>query len=326
MTSEDTSTTKTYTVTVTRATRASAVLVSNSGQSDDGTGLVGLIGIHFTSEEIKFSSAQRFTTGDNASGYALSSIEVHIDGFVGAAEIDIPGVGADEARVSIYSADASGGPGSSLFVLTNPGSVTNASLNTFNAANVTLEKETQYFVVVEAVEGNFSVGRTSSNAEESASLTGWSIRDERQVRPFDSGAWRVNSDKVRIEIRGAAAFTDAPLSGLALEDGDGNTISLGQTFAPGTMNYTVSVANDVDEVTLSATANGAGASVSGVTLNGTAITDDDFTDGIMVPSLLAGDNEIVLTVTAEDTSTTQTYTVTVTRAATPAGCEPGVVW
>ena len=42
MTSEDTSTRKTYTVTVTRATRASAVLVSNNGQSDDGTGLVGL--------------------------------------------------------------------------------------------------------------------------------------------------------------------------------------------------------------------------------------------------------------------------------------------
>ena len=58
-----------------------------------------------------------------------------------------------------------------------------------------------------------------------------------------------------------------------------------------------------------------GASVSAVTLNGNAIADSDFTDGITVPSLLVGDNDIVVTVTAEDTSSTQTYTVTVAREA-----------
>ena len=71
-----------------------------------------------------------------------------------------------------------------------------------------------------------------------------------------------------------------------------------------------------DDATLSAlTVNDDGAEVSGVTLGGTAIADSDLTDGITVPSLIAGDNEIVVTVTAEDDATTQTYTVTVTRAA-----------
>ena len=42
----------------------------------------------------------------------------------------------------------------------------------------------------------------------------------------------------------------------------------------------------------------------------------DFTDGITVPSLAEGDNVIDVTVTAEDGSTTETYTVTVTRAGT----------
>ena len=45
------------------------------------------------------------------------------------------------------------------------------------------------------------------------------------------------------------------------------------------------------------------------------IADSDFTDGITVPSLVAGGNEIVVTVTAEDGATTETCTVTVTRAA-----------
>ena len=60
------------------------------------------------------------------------------------------------------------------------------------------------------------------------------------------------------------------------------------------------------------------ATVTAVTLNGTRIADGDFTDGIEVRSLLAGENGIVVTVRAEDTSTTQTYTVTVTREANTA--------
>ena len=68
------------------------------------------------------------------------------------------------------------------------------------------------------------------------------------------------------------------------------------------------------EVTLSATVNDDGAEVSGVTLDGTAVADTDFTDGITVPSLVVGDNVIVVTVTAEETSIILTYSITVTRA------------
>ena len=57
-----------------------------------------------------------------------------------------------------------------------------------------------------------------------------------------------------------------------------------------------------------------GASVSAGTRDGTAITDNDFTDGVAVSSLLAGDHEIVVTVT-EENGATQTYTVA--RAARP---------
>ena len=108
------------------------------------------------------------------------------------------------------------------------------------------------------------------------------------------------------------ASSDATLSGLTVNDG-ANDLTLIPAFTPETYDYAASVSNDVTAVTLSATVNDTGAEVTGVTLNGNTIADTDFSDGIAVPSLIAADNEIVVTVTAEDDTTTQDYTVTVTR-------------
>ena len=113
-----------------------------------------------------------------------------------------------------------------------------------------------------------------------------------------------------------AISDDATLSALTVNDGT-NDLTLAPAFASGTFAYAADVAHAVDEVTLSATVNHAGASVSAVTLNGTAVADSDFTDGITVPGLLAGGNDIVVTVTVEDTSATRTYTVTVTANTAP---------
>ena len=121
-----------------------------------------------------------------------------------------------------------------------------------------------------------------------------------------------------LPLQAQSPSTDAMLSALTVNDGT-NDLTLDPIFAPGTYVYAAEVGNAVTTVTLTATVNDDGAEVSGVTLGGTAIADSDFTDGITVPSLIAGDNEIVGTVTAEDDSTTQTYTITVTRvtATTP---------
>ena len=85
--------------------------------------------------------------------------------------------------------------------------------------------------------------------------------------------------------------------------------------------------NAVDTITITPTFTDSGASVTKVTLGGTDIADTDFTDGISVPSLAEGENTIVVTVTAEDGTTTKSYTVVVTRASagtnTPATGEPG---
>ena len=121
-------------------------------------------------------------------------------------------------------------------------------------------------------------------------------------------------DTQTITITDDEMANDATLSALTVNDGTSD-LTLAPAFVSDTFAYTTDVASSVEEVTLTAERTNTGASVSMVTLDGSAIADADFTDGITVPSLVVGDNVIVVTVTAEDGSTTQTYTVTVTREA-----------
>ena len=98
--------------------------------------------------------------------------------------------------------------------------------------------------------------------------------------------------------------TDATLSGLTLSGG----IDFG-TFASGTTSYTAQVGNDVLQTTVTPTANDSAATYV-IKLGG--VTDSD---GVI--DLAVGSNVITVEVTAEDDSTTRTYTVTVTRAEPP---------
>ena len=93
---------------------------------------------------------------------------------------------------------------------------------------------------------------------------------------------------------------DATLSSLTISPG-----ALNPTFGPETLSYTTSVANAVSTITVTATANNAGATVS---INGqnTTTLDVPFTEDKTL---------ITVTVTAEDNSTQLNYTITITRAA-----------
>ena len=94
-------------------------------------------------------------------------------------------------------------------------------------------------------------------------------------------------------------FTDATLSSLELSD-------VPLTFDSDTTSYEVSVAHDVEQTTVTATANNEGASY---VLKLGEETDEDGT-----VELAVGSNVVSVEVTAEDGETTRTYTVTVTRA------------
>ncbi|WMT92720.1 cadherin-like beta sandwich domain-containing protein [Pelagibacterium sp. H642] len=100
-----------------------------------------------------------------------------------------------------------------------------------------------------------------------------------------------------------AASDNSNLSGLAASQG---AVSPG--FSPGTFAYAIDVGNDITEIVFTPTAEETSASV---TINGQSVTSGAASQDV---ALDVGANLVAIVVTAEDGST-QTYTVTVTRAA-----------
>jgi len=107
-------------------------------------------------------------------------------------------------------------------------------------------------------------------------------------------------------VNRAPPSSDATLSSLTISSG-----TLTPAFAPGTTSYTVGVPNSMSSVTIIPTANESHATIK---VNGTAVVSGSASGDI---SLSVGDNTILIQVTAQDGTTTATYTVTVNRSATP---------
>ena len=180
-------------------------LVSNLNQSTVAGATAGKSG---SNNETR---AQRFSTGNHDSGYALATIVA-----------DLGTVGSDATpTVRIFSADTDGNPGSSLYTLTNPASLTSNSQNTFTApAGATLEKQTRYFVVFEETSDEYAydINATTSNSQQGAN--GWSINDDHHLKreALTGGGldqdWHTNFTSLKIQVRGYELSSDAicPLS------------------------------------------------------------------------------------------------------------------
>ena len=109
---------------------------------------------------------------------------------------------------------------------------------------------------------------------------------------------------------------DSSLSTLSLSDGT-SPVSLTPDFASATTGYAAAVANNVTSLTVLATTTSTAATT--VTLSGTAAdgtteltVSGTLTSGALISGLTEGDNIITIVVTAEDPTSTQTYTVAVT--------------
>ena len=102
--------------------------------------------------------------------------------------------------------------------------------------------------------------------------------------------------------------TDATLSSLELQDANGAAIELIPDFDPATTEYSVSVPNGAESVTLTTEKNHGGASAAILTPSGTSEPDEATVD------LSLGSNVLSVVVTAEDGNAVVTYTVSVERA------------
>ena len=141
--------------------------------------------------------AQRFTTGNNAGGYALAAIEVGLET-------------ADDTELANWSAavwtpDADGNPGTKQFDLTVPTSASDAypdagryalvaaNLTSFAApANTTLAASTDYLLVLGDTAGmRGDLFLTASNHQIASLDDGWAIADGNRLK---TTAWAANTE------------------------------------------------------------------------------------------------------------------------------------
>ena len=120
------------------------------------------------------------------------------------------------------------------------------------------------------------------------------------------GPWSAEASETPV-----SGSSDADLSALTVDDGTGAASVDG--FDPADTGYSLSVAGMVARVTVAATA-----SHSKATVEIAPADADAGTEGHQV-ALAGGPNVVTITVTAEDTTSTEAYTVTVHRAAVPHG-------
>ena len=170
-----------------------------------------------------------------------------------------------------------GGEDESLFNLTESGALTFATAPDYETPS-DADEDNAYLVVVRAADGT------------------------------DAGELTLTVQVTDVED----ASSEATLSGLSLSDG-----SLDPVFASGTTSYTASVSNEGASVTVTPTLSDSDATLAYRDGSDQALADADTgTDGHQV-DLEVGENTIKVRVTAEDTTTTQTYTIVVTREDAP---------
>ena len=117
---------------------------------------------------------------------------------------------------------------------------------------------------------------------------------------------------------------DASLSALDVTHSGGVPVPLQPAFDSDETDYEASVANAVDEVTVAAETNAAGATLAYLDGDGNALDDADTgTPGREVALEVGEETLVQVKVTAEDNTTTKTYRVTVTRRAVDAPGEEG---
>ena len=320
VTAEDGSTTRAYTMVVTREpSRVSAdALASNLDEHFSKRLFIG----NLEPGKVLRNQALGFETGPNEAGYVLSSVKILIWEITHSAGV----------RVRIFSSTAEGNPDSSLYTLS--GAVVlptdrdappeDSPATTLEAPeNATLEPNTKYFVVLDSRASElyrfYKVFGTKSDVT-SKVADGWSMNNFRHTGIRDTGVWTTADEVPFIEIAGHAVVpsSDATLTDLGLTWDDGGTetdIALAPTFDASTTSYTAGVGSTVDRITIDATKGDSGARVDYFDGTDSALTDADANAAGFQVNLGVGANTIKAKVAASDGETTQTYTVVVTRAA-----------
>ena len=323
VTAQDGGTTQTYTVTVTRAGSPDATLSALSLSRDGGEVIV--LSPAFAPETIAYTAAVAHDVSDVTLTVSVASAgsayEIRLNGVVDQDGIVPLAIGAGNVITVVVTAQDGESSRTYSVTVTRAGSV-DASLGALSLSGVTLTPAfaagtTAYTAAVghdvSAVTVSASVA--SAGAAFEVKLNG--IVDQDGIVPLAVGSGNVIAVVVTAQdgemtltysvTVTRAGSADATLSGLSLSGDGGKVFALSPAFAAGTTDYTATVDHDVSAATVTVSVVNAGSAYE-IRLNG--VVDQD---GV-VPLTVGAGNVITVIVTAQDGETTQTYTVTVTRA------------
>lgn len=318
-TATDGTTTKTYTITITRA----APLSSNANLSSLALS-TGTLSPAFASGTTSYTAGVPFGT------VSLTVTPTVADG---TATVTVNGVSTTSGNASGSIALAVGNNTISTVVTAEDGSTTraytitvtraaasgNAQLSALSLSSGTLAPvfaagTTSYTASVSNATTSITATPTVADANASVTVNGVAVTSGNASGAI---ALAVGSNTITATVTAQngtplsytitvtrAASANANLSALSLSSG-----TLAPVFAAATTSYTVSVSNATTSITVTPTVADGGASV---TVNGVATTSGNASGAI---ALAVGSNTITTVVTAADGATTKAYTVTMTRAA-----------
>ncbi|MEJ8303877.1 cadherin-like beta sandwich domain-containing protein [Saccharibacillus sacchari] len=319
VTAQDGTTTQTYTINVTRAAPSTDATLSNLAINQ------GVLTPTFASGTTSYSATVAYTVNSiNVTPTVnQANATVKVNGTTttsGSAHAVALSVGSNSIPVVVTAQDGSTSQTYTITV-TRAAASTNANLSGLSLSSGTLTPTfdagtTSYSASVANTTTSITVTPTTSSTNATVTVNGTTVTSG---SASSSIGLAVGSNTISVVVtaqdgsttktytltvtRAAATSTDATLSNLAVNQG-----TLSPTFAPGTTSYSVSVPNNATSINVTPTVNQANATV---TVNGATTTSGS---AQTIP-LAVGSNTIQVVVTAQDGSTTKTYTITVTRAA-----------
>jgi len=290
-------------------TYVSSVVTSvtpNSGLANGGTAvtIVGENFINVTGVSFNSTAAASFTVVDSSTITATTPVAVS-GGVVYVRITRSSGTNVD-SLASRFQYIGTSGKLSNLLISSgtlSPTFATGTNSYTASVASSVNSINVQPYLAASAAGAGIKVNGTAVNSGTATTVSGL-VTGSNTINVVVTAQDAVTIETYTVVVTKASSNSnDARLSGLSLSSG-----LLSPTFDSATVLYTASVANAVTSITVTPTVNQANASV---TVNGTSVVSANTSGSI---NLSVGSNTVTVLNTAQDGTTTKTYTITVTRA------------
>jgi len=318
VTAQDGVTTKTYTITVTRAPSTNALLSGiklTPASTLTNTGTVGSTTTYTTSVSNAVASVTvTATTIDPTATIKVNGVVVSS----GMASASIALVGGSNTINTVVTAQDGITTRTYAIIVTRAKStnaaLANLSISAGMLSPVFATGTNSYTASVGNATASVTVTPTTSDGTATVTVNGTAVSSgtasggialvvgANTITTIVTAQDGVTTKTYTITVTRAPS-TNADLANLTTSAG-----TLSPVFATGTNSYTASVSNATASITVTPTTSDGTATV---TVNGTAVSSGTASGGI---ALVVGANTITTIVTAQDGVTTKTYTITVTRA------------